>query len=60
MVAQAPVRNTASPVNGRMARLTPTSDVAERENSTSPIGSSPTSHFEVALEPANSTVAASM
>jgi hypothetical protein len=43
-----------------MARLTPTSDDAERENKTSPIGQVATSHFEAALEPANSTVAASM
>ena len=32
------VRNTANPVNGRIARLAPTSEVAERENSTSPTG----------------------
>jgi hypothetical protein len=45
---------------GQVIRQTPTSAVAERENSTSPTGYVATSHFDVALEPANRTVEAIM
>ena len=54
------VRNTASPVAGRMNAAHAASETNERVNRTSPTGYVATSHFELALETENTSVAPTM